>query len=203
MCYFRWAVLAACVVAGAMPGCSSSDKSRESAETRADAPLTVRDSIDGSISAKVKAIDHVTRMVTLADNEGHEMTFEVDPAVRRLNEVMVGDNVQAKYRADLVAELRPPTADEAANPISVVSIGARSPQGETPAAAAGQAVRVVTTVAAVDVPNMLVTLRGPMGDLAVVRGRKPENVKRLRVGDTIVITYAESAVVSLDKATAR
>ena len=58
----------------------------------------------------------------------------------------------------------------------------------------------MTTVEAVDVPNMLVTLRGPLGDLAVVRGRNPENVKRIKRGDTIVITYARAVAVSVEKA---
>ena len=46
---------------------------------------------------------------------------------------------------------------------------------------------------------MLVTLRGPMDDLAVVKARKPENIKRLKVGDTVVITYSESVAVALEK----
>ena len=42
-----------------------------------------------------------------------------------------------------------------------------------------------------------VTLKGPMGDMTKVRARKPENIKKLRVGDTIVINYVESTVITL------
>lgn len=166
-------------------------------------PLSVHDSIDVSITAKVMALDYASRVVTLQDEDGHQVTFSVDPMVKRLNEVRVGDEVTARYRAHLIAELRAPTAEETANPISVVSLAGRAPGDESPAGGAAQGVRVVTTVAAVDLPNMLVTLRGPMDDLAVVRGRKPENVKRLHVGDTIVITYTESVAISLEKVTPR
>ena len=55
---------------------------------------------------------------------------------------------------------------------------------------------MVTTVEAVDVPSMLVKLRGPMGDTTTVRARKEENIRKLRIGDTIVITYTESASIS-------
>jgi hypothetical protein len=209
MRYVRALPVLGCLLAAALTACSSEHKAKEPAPAAAAAPktpaaapqepLTVRDSIDATVTAKVKAVDHATRVVTLRDDAGHEETFVVDKAVRRLDEVSVGDSVKASYKASLLAELRPPTAEEAAHPLAAVEAGGRSPQGAAPAAGAAQAFRVVTTVEAVDVPNMRVTLRGPMGDLAVVKGRNPENVKRLKVGDTIVITYTEAMVLSLEK----
>jgi hypothetical protein len=56
---------------------------------------------------------------------------------------------------------------------------------------------------AVDLANMLVTLRGPMGDTTMVRARNPENIKKLHVGDTIIITYTEAVGISLVKAPKR
>ncbi len=50
---------------------------------------------------------------------------------------------------------------------------------------------------------MLVTLKGPMGELTSVRGENPDNVKQIHVGDTIVITYAEAVGLSITKATSR
>jgi hypothetical protein len=196
-------LIAAGVLAAFLPGCNSDEKASEPAAVTPAEPLTVRDSIDVSVSARVKAIDYASRVVTLQDGGGHEITFVAGPAVQRLGEVRVGDDVNARYRATLLAELRAPTAEESANPISIVTMGGRAPKESDPAAGAVQAVRVVTTVAAVDQPNMLVTLRGPMGELAVVKGRNPENVKRLKVGDTIVVTYSESVAIALDKIAAR
>jgi hypothetical protein len=193
----------AAILAVTLPGCASGDKPTDAAAAAPtpalQAPLTVEESIEVTVTAKVAAIDHATRVMTLRDDDGHEITFTVDKAVRRLDEVMVGDDVSARYRATLLAELRAPTADEAEQPMMAVAAGGRSPQGAAPAAGVVQAFKIVTTVEAVDVPNMRVTLRGPMGDLTVVRGRKPENVKRLRVGDTIVITITESMAIALEK----
>jgi hypothetical protein len=192
-----------CLLAAGLTGCSS-DKSKDhpagTPAAAAQQPLTVERSMSASVTAKVKAIDHATRLVTLQDSSGSEETFYVDPSVTRLNEVNVGDSVRATYKANLVAELRPPTADEAAHPLVVIQSGGRAPYSGAPAVGATQTVRAVTTVEAVDVPNMLVTLRGPLGDTAVVRGRNPDNIRRLRVGDTVVITYTEAAVMSLQKA---
>lgn len=167
---------------------------------QAERPLTREESVNIALTAKVKSIDLTTRRVTLTDASGDEVSFTADPAIQRLSEVRAGDTVTARYRATLLAELRPPTAEESASPIAYVQIAGRAPKTDEPAAAGGEAVRVVTTVEAVDVPNMIVTLRGPMGDLATVRGRNAENVKRIRRGDTIVITFAHAIGVSLEKA---
>jgi NADPH-dependent 2,4-dienoyl-CoA reductase/sulfur reductase-like enzyme len=178
-----------------LSGCNSSEKEPPPPPP----PITREDSVEVNLTAKVKAIDHATRIVTLQDERGREMTFLVNDEVRRLNEVLPGDHVTVNYRAKLLAELRPPTPEEAADPISVVESSGRGPRDASPASRVTQTTRVVTTVAAVDVPNMLVTLRGPMGDVTTVRARKLENIQKLKVGDTIVITYRESTAYSLQK----
>lgn len=181
-------------------GCSSGEKPKETAAAPAPSgPIGVEDAVTVDVTAKVKAIDHATRMVTLVDAEGDEITFVAGPEIRRLNEIRPGDTVAARYRASLLAELRPPTAQEAERPIARVRTVSRTPEGDTPAGHVSDATRVVTTVEGVDVPNMLVTLRGPMGDRAMVRGRNRENVQRLRPGDTIVLTFSESVAMDLQK----
>jgi hypothetical protein len=193
----------------AIGGCKSADKEqpkapateqpKAAADSSASKPLTYQDSVNASVTAQVKSVDQNTRILTLRNAAGHEETFRVDPAVKRLDEVLPGDTVAVNYRATLLAELRAPTPAEAATPIAYVDVTGRAPRTKDPAAAAGQAVRIITTVEAVDVPNMLVTLRGPLGDLVVVKGREPENVKRLKRGDTIVITFTEVMAMALEK----
>jgi hypothetical protein len=174
--------------------CKSEPKANEPEK-----PLTYEDSVSGSVSAKVKAVSASNRTITLQDDKGEEETFYVDKAVKRLDEVKPGDSIKLEYKAVLTGELRPPTAEEKAHPIEIVSVSGKAPATSAPAAGAGRGVRIVTTVEAVDVPNMKVTLRGPLGDLAVVKGKKQENVKKLKVGDTIVITYVDAAAMSVVK----
>jgi hypothetical protein len=42
-----------------------------------------------------------------------------------------------------------------------------------------------------------------MGALATVYGRSPENIKRLLVGDSIVVTYTASVAIALEKVAPR
>jgi hypothetical protein len=192
------------IAAAALAGCKSDEKKDQPKPTPAPAaapegPLTYQDTINATLTAKVKAVDTASRLITLQNASGQQETFRVDPAVRRLAEVSPGDTVAISYRAKLLAELRPPTAAEAASPISYADISGRAPKTQDPAAVEGQTIRVVTTVEAVDAPNMLVTLRGPLGDVVLVKAKNPDNIKRIKRGDTIVITYTEAAAVALDK----
>jgi hypothetical protein len=196
------AVAIGCLSASMLGSCGSDAEKTETAQPIASEPakpLTVERSVEGRVRAKVRAIDLTTRVVTLEDERGHVESFIVGPEVKRLHEVLPGDYVDAAYSATLTAELRPPTAEEAASPITAVEVGGRATKPSDPAGTVGRGVRVVTTVEAIDLPNMRVTLRGPMGDHMTVRARNPENVKKLRIGDTIVITYVEAVAVSLEK----
>jgi len=189
-------VLGAVVLA--MPvGCKSEPKPAAAKEP--EKPLTYEDSVSGSVSAKVKAVDPATRTITLQNDKGQEESFVVDKGVKRLEEVKPGDSIKLDYKAILTGELRPATAEEKEHPIAIVGMTGKAPTTSAPAAGAGRGMRIVTTVEAVDVPNMRVTLRGPLGDLAVVKGKKAENVKKLKVGDTIVVTYVDAAAVSVVK----
>jgi hypothetical protein len=194
------ALFAASLLATGMPGCAPADDAAETnAAPGAEQPLTVTETVEATVTARVKAVDHETRIMTIESEDGDELTFVVDESVQRLHEILPGDNVVAGYRATLVAELRPPTAEELADPVAVVAVTGRTADGDTPAGVRSQTVRIVTTVEAIDIPNMQVTLRGPMGDVAVVKARSEENIRRLSVGDTIVLTMTESVAVALEK----
>jgi hypothetical protein len=163
-------------------------------------PLTYEESASVRTTMRVEALNQGSRMITLRDSSGYSTTYHVSPDVARLNEVKVGDSVIAEYEVSVVGELRPPTAEEKADPVQIEKSSSRAPVDLSPAAATRRTVRIVTTVSAVDVPNMWVTLKGPMGDTTVVRARNSDNIKKLHVGDTIVINYVESSEISLVEA---
>jgi hypothetical protein len=195
-----FASLALAAAALSLAACADKKKSEPAPAPAVAAPVTYEDSATVAMTAKVEALDYSTRRITLRDSSGRASTFIVGQQVQRLNEVKVGDNVTANFTVSLDAELRPPTAEETANPIMITEVSSRSPQGADPSSGARRKVRLVTTVERVDLGNMLVTLKGPMGDTTTVRARKTENVKKLHVGDTIVINYTEEMTISLVKA---
>jgi hypothetical protein len=151
-----------------------------------------------SVTAKVEAINQTTREVTLKGPLGNVVTFTVDKRVTRLNEVKVGDEVIADYYVSWAAEFRAPTAEEKAKPVSVQAEMAKAPAGTEPAAGALRIIKSVVTVEGLDRPTKSLTVSGQAG-LATVQVEDVAALSKLRLGDTIVVTYTEALAVSLQK----
>ena len=155
-----------------------------------------------SMAARVEAINPTTREVTLKGPLGNSVTFTVDTRVARLNEVKVGDQVVADYYVSYVAELRPPTEAEKANPVTVMKEQAKSPAGTTPAAGGLKITKAVVTVEGLDRLAKTITVAGRSGQ-ATLPVEDVAALSKLRLGDTIVVTYTEALAISLEKRAAR
>jgi Cu/Ag efflux protein CusF len=152
-----------------------------------------------SVTAKVTAIDYTKREVTLKGPLGNVVTFTVDKAVQRLNEIKVGDDVTAEYYVSLAADVRLPSAEEKANPIKVLEETAKAPEGTSPAAGALRIMRVLVTIEGLDRPTKSITVSGPQGNLLTVQVEDVSALSKVRLGDQMVVTYTEALAVSLQK----
>lgn len=173
---------------------------QENKESTGAKGLTAGGAVLVSITANIEAIDPDKREVTLKGPLGNTVTATVDEQVKRFNEFKVGDDVTAEYFVAVAGELREPTAEENASPLTVQEGAARAPQQTAPAAGVGRQIKAVTTVEGIDLPTQTVTLKGPRGKYVTVRAQDPENLKKLQIGNTIVVTYTEALAVSLEKA---
>ena len=152
-----------------------------------------------SIVAKVEAINQTTREMTVKGPQGNTVTFTVDKRVTRLNEIAVGDDVVADYYVSVAAELRPPTAAEKAAPVVVLTETAKAPAGTAPAAGALRVMRAVVTVEGLDRPTKSLTIAGPNGNMATVQVDDVAALSKLRLGDTLIVTYTEALAISIEK----
>jgi len=162
-------------------------------------PLSAERAALVSITAEVQSIDLDKREMTLKGPLGNVVTFVVDNRVKRLNETKVGDHVRADYYISIAAELREPTAEEKETPLVVLQGLARAPTDTEPAGGGLHQIKAVTTVEGIDMPTQTVTLKGPLGNYATVQAQNPDNLKKLHIGDTVVVTYTEALAVSLKK----
>ena len=162
--------------------------------------LTAEDEVVVSVTATVEALDLEKRELTLKGPLGNVTTLTVDKAVRRLDEVKVGDEVSAKYYVSVAAELREPTEEEKKSPLVVAEGMARAPKGTAPAAGGLRVIRVVATVEGLERPTRLLTLKGPRGNYMSTRARDVKKLEKLRLGDTIVVTFTEALAISVEKA---
>ena len=164
------------------------------------APLTREETVLVTVTASVEAIDYTNREVTLKGPLGNTVAFTVDQRVKRLNEVKVGDLIQADYYVSIAAEVRKPTEEEEKNPIVFLGASGKAPPGTSPAAGGLRQFKVVTTIEGLDRPTQTITIRGPRGNYLTARVADPSRLTQVRIGEHIVVTYTEALAISLEKA---
>jgi hypothetical protein len=173
--------------------------SAQETETSRETPMGRVETVHATLSAEVTAINLATREVTLKGPQSNEVTITVGPAVKRLDEVKVGDFVRVDYLVSVAAEIRKPTAEEAKHPLVITAAGGKTPEGETPAAVGARRFKVVTTIEILNRPAQTVTVKGPMGRYLTVRVADPARLTKVRIGDTVVIVFTEALALSLEK----
>jgi len=152
------------------------------------------------VSAVVEAIDHETRVVTVRKPDGEAITFTASEEARNLGQVSVGDVLVAEYvekvSIDVIANdgLEPEAAGAAAM--------ARAKEGEMPGVAVMDSTIVISTVEEINIEANTFKLKGPDGVVTEYVARNPENLKRSKVGDLVVITVTEAMAIAVEKAPA-
>mgnify|MGYP003552149644 CR=1 FL=1 len=167
--------------------------------TPKDAPIGRTETMQATVTAEVTAINVARREITLKGQQGTEVTLTASDAVKRLNEVKVGDFVRADYLVSVAAELRPPTAEEAKHPLEIMAVGGRAHADGAPAGGVARQFKAVTTIEVLDRINQTVTVKGPLGRYLTARVADPSRLTKGRIGDTVVIVYTEALALSLEK----
>ena len=76
----------------------------------------------------------------------------------------------------------------------------RAKPGEKPGGAVGQRVTFTATIEAIDLAKGTVTLKGPQGNSQTIKARNPANLKKVKVGDVVDITYTEAVAIEVEAA---
>ena len=150
----------------------------------------------------VTAINKETREVTLMGPKGDLVTIKASDAVKRFDQISVGDIINFEYWEHIIAEFREPTAEEIAQPYMVVDRGGITPEGVDPGAVIGQLVKAVVTIEVLNRPNMLATVKGPRGNYLTIEMEDKELIKELHIGQVVILSYSEAIAVSLEKVSA-
>ena len=145
-------------------------------------------------------IDYADREMTLRGSQGDVESFVVDKKVQRFNEAKVGDKVSLDYYLGFNAEVRSPTAEEKQNPLVVVDTASRAGPDAAPAAYDTRRIRAVVTIVRLDPSAQTVTVKGPRGRYYTARVVDASRLEKVRVGQTIVMTFTESTAISLKPA---
>ena len=180
-------IIAASAVLAALAGCATPPK-----------PMELTNTLEAR--ATVTQLDVATRLMTLRGPAGNEFTFEVDPAVRNLPQVKVGDDVVVRYYETIGAAMRKP-GDSTEASIALAD-GVTDP-GDRPGAAIGTRTTLPVTIVSVDSKTNEVRFYGPDKRVRTVELETPEAqafAKKLKAGDEVVVTFTEALAVSVEPA---
>jgi len=149
-------------------------------------------------TAKVEAINHETREVTLLQEDGTELSFVASEEARNLDQVQVGDMVVATYIENMTVEVV--SVENAEASAGVIAAQTRTEKGEMPGIATGETVVITATVEEINIEANTFKLKGPKGKVEEFTARNPENLKKAAVGDLVVITHTKVIALTVEKA---
>lgn len=180
-------ILMIALVAANLWGCADTEPKKE---------LNIERTGTVSVTATVKAVNLETRMVTLQAPDGRSFTIHAGKEVVNLPQVKAGDVVVAVYTEALAVRMAKP--GEVRDDISQ-EIGRAKP-GSKPGAYEVIETTVTAKIEDINKARQTASLRMPDGDVLTVKVMDPANLEKVRMGDTIVITYREAFAVSIEKA---
>ena len=158
------------------------------------ATQTVKKSQSATATATIQAIDKANRLVTLRDETGAEDMMQVGPAMKRFDELKVGDKVKVTYIESLVLQVRKP--GDPVKPSSDVKL--TKGEGASPSATLSSQLTTSVEVLAIDQKLPSITVKTANGRTVTRKVEDPKNLEGVKVGDKIDITYTQAALMSVE-----
>lgn len=147
--------------------------------------------------ATIEKLDLEKRRVTARRADGVLVTAKVDEAVKDLGKLKVGDEVKVDYYESTTYEIVKVDPKETRKEVTSHTSEA-SPPGKMPEIKGQLETTIIATIQEIDSQGRFVKLKGPEGEFSVPVS-DPKNLKYLKVGNQVKVTYAESLAVKVIK----
>ena len=146
-----------------------------------------------STVATVEAVDLKNRMVTLRSLQGRPFTIKVGEQAVNLPQVKKGDRVEITYTQAL--EVRMAEPGEVLGDRTLI-VGGAEP-GAKPAGIGVSETNITAEILEIDRAGETALLKMADGVIASVKVKNPENLDKVKVGDTIAIKYIEALEIKV------
>ena len=154
-----------------------------------------------SVTGEITAVDVANRIVSIKGPRGNINDLRVDPAVRNLEQVKVGDRVRLSYRIGVAVALV--KGGDGIRERVETDAAAVAQKGARPGGVAVNRTTIVANVFSLNRKKNIVTLRGTSGQLVDVHVRDPKALKDVNVGDQVVANITESVALRVTPAPAK
>ncbi|MDM0117802.1 hypothetical protein QTI66_37540 [Variovorax sp. J22R133] len=148
-----------------------------------------------SVVGEITAVDVANRVVSIKGPRGNIGEMKVDPAVKNLDKVKVGDRARIRYQVALAVALMK-GGDGIRERVETEA-------GSMPGASATKRVTIVANVESVNAKRGIVTLRGAEGNFVDVKVRDPALLREVKAGDQVVASVTETVAVGVQPVTAK
>ncbi|HSC62337.1 MAG TPA: hypothetical protein VLD35_01790 [Caldimonas sp.] len=152
------------------------------------------------IIATVEAVDAAKREITLKGPKGNVVPLKVDPEVRNLEQVKVGDRLRVRYAEALSLTLKKDGKEVPSSKGKTEAV--RAPEGARPGGAVGEQVTIVANVTAVNQKTHGVTLKGPNQSVEIFVD-DPAQLKLIKVGDQVEAVYTQAVALTVEPVAAK
>jgi Cu/Ag efflux protein CusF len=148
-----------------------------------------------TVTATVEKIDAANRVLTLKGPEGNVIDVSVSPAVKRFDQVKVGDRLTITYTESLVIGV---AKADASSPLGVSYEESTKPApGEKPAGVIARQVQATVAVEKVDATAATITVHTSDGSTKVFHVSDAKKLEGINPGDKITITYKDALAISV------
>jgi hypothetical protein len=152
------------------------------------------------VRARVKAIDHKSRKITLVGPEGNTFSVIAGDEVRNFGQIKPGDTVVTRYHASVVYVLAPAGTPLPKDTLDVA--GGRAAPGEMPAGAAGAKLVITGLVVGIDPAANTVSLvdrsGGAVRTIHVMDPERQKQLPNIKVGQTITAVVSEAIAIAVE-----
>ena len=147
-------------------------------------------------TATIEAIDKANRTVTLKGPAGNSFDVKAPDQMEGFNALKVGDQVTATYSAAVAVSLRKPGAPAPADlpPTTVTQRKER-----TPGSATRRDQTFTGKVEAIDLKTLSLSVRQPHGRVVPLTVTDAAQLRNLKTGDNVDVTYYESLLIKVDR----
>ena len=194
----RWAFLVSAIVAFSLPitygaWAQEAGPGASPAQTK---PEGVVSATVVTAHGKIVKVNKRRKQVTLELPGGQQVTLDVQNPYN-LNAAKVGQPFVARYYE--IVTIRKKKPGENVPGASLTGGIATAKPGGTPGAVAEMHARILVTVEAIDQAKGTVTVKAADGTEETVKARHPENLKRIKVGDELVVGISRAIGITLEK----
>jgi hypothetical protein len=145
------------------------------------------------VSARVTAIDHFNREVTLLGSDGKKFTVKVGPEAVNFDQIQVGELVKATVAEELVVYLDEENTASIGGSAAVVAFGAQA------GGLAAETREIIGTVTAIDHEKRTATLRFEDGTAKTFPVRSDIDLSKHKLGEQVVFHITEMVAISIEK----